>query len=70
MCALARVGESADLIIIFTQKRVWTVVILSRMTGINKSTISQIENGRLNTTIDKVERIADALGCDVVLVPR
>lgn len=29
MCALARAGESADLIILFTQKRVWTVAILN-----------------------------------------
>ena len=41
---------------------------MSELTGINKCTLSEVMNGKRNTTIDVVSRICDALDCDIYLL--
>lgn len=38
------------------------------LAGVSYQLISQIETGRVNTTVDTIEAIADALGIELVLV--
>lgn len=40
----------------------FTLVKLSGLTGISKSTLNNIENGRVSPTIKQLETIAKALG--------
>lgn len=40
----------------------YTQLALSELTGIHKSTISEIENGRFSGSFDIFERLLDALG--------
>lgn len=42
-----------------------TLVKLSRLTGISKSTLNNIENGKVSPTIKQLEVIAKALGCGI-----
>ena len=42
-----------------------TLVKLSRLTGIGKSTLNNIENGRVSPTIKQLEAIAKALGVGI-----
>lgn len=46
-------------------KRGLTLEKLSSLSGLNKNTISQWENGQHRPRSDKLKPIADALGCDV-----
>ena len=39
-----------------------TLVQLATMTGISKSTLNNIENGRTSPTFDQLDAIANALG--------
>lgn len=39
-----------------------TLIELSELTGISKSTLNNIENGRVSPTIEQLEIIAKALG--------
>ena len=39
-----------------------TLVQLATMTGISKSTLNNIENGRTSPTLDQLDAIANALG--------
>lgn len=43
---------------------------LSQLTGINKSTLSAIENGRFTGSLDIFERYIDALGLEINLVTK
>lgn len=43
-----------------TEKRL-TLVQLAAMTGISKSTLNNIENGKTSPTLDELEAIAEAL---------
>lgn len=48
-----------------------TLAALAEKIGRNKSTVLRYETGELSLRLDELERIADALGCDVrVLLPR
>lgn len=47
-----------------TGKKV-TLVELSRLTGISKSTLNNIDNERVSPTIRQLEAIAKALGCRI-----
>lgn len=38
---------------------------LSKMTGLDRANIAKIENGRYNTGIDIISKIADALGVEI-----
>lgn len=42
-----------------------TLVKLSGLTGISKSTLNNIENGRVSPTIKQLETIAKALGVKI-----
>lgn len=42
-----------------------TLVKLSGLTGISKSTLNNIENGRVSPTIKQLEAIAKALGVKI-----
>ena len=42
-----------------------TLVKLSSLTGISKSTLNNIENGRVSPTIKQLEAIAKALGVKI-----
>lgn len=42
-----------------------TRIKLSELTGISKSTLNNIENGRVSPTIEQLEIIAKALGCRI-----
>jgi transcriptional regulator with XRE-family HTH domain len=48
----------------FTQKYV------AEKTGINKSTLSQIENGKFSGSLDILERYLDALGLQLAVAPK
>ena len=39
-----------------------TLIQLAAMTGISKSTLNNIENGRTSPTLDQLDAIANALG--------
>lgn len=43
-----------------TEKRL-TLVQLAAMTGISKSTLNNIENGKTSPTLDELEAVAEAL---------
>lgn len=43
---------------------------LARLSGIKNSYISQIEHGCNSPTADTIERLAEALNCDVRILPR
>ncbi|MEY8518948.1 helix-turn-helix transcriptional regulator [Lachnospiraceae bacterium 29-84] len=47
-----------------TRKKV-TLMKLSALTGISKSTLNNIDNGRVSPTISQLETIAKALGCRI-----
>lgn len=40
-----------------------TLVSLSEMTGISKSALNNIENGKVSPKLEQLEQIAIALGC-------
>ena len=42
---------------------------LARVSGIPSCTISQIENGKVNATQETIERLAEALDCEIRLLP-
>ena len=42
-----------------------TLVQLSALTGISKSTLNNIDNGRVSPTISQLEAIAKALDCRI-----
>lgn len=42
----------------------------SQQSGINKTTISEIENGRFSGSLDIFERYLDALGLEINVVPK
>lgn len=42
-----------------------TLMKLSALTGISKSTLNNIDNGRVSPTISQLETIAKALGCRI-----
>lgn len=42
-----------------------TLMELSELTGISKSTLNNIENGKVSPTIEQLEIIAKALGCRI-----
>lgn len=42
-----------------------TLIELSELAGISKSTLNNIENGRVSPTIEQLEIIAKALGCRI-----
>lgn len=42
-----------------------TLVKLSKMTGISKSTLNNIDNEKVSPTIHQLEAIAKALGCRI-----
>ena len=46
-------------------KRNITLTQLSELTGIGKSTLNNIENGRTSPTLDQLERIAKALNVKI-----
>ncbi len=48
----------------YTQKK------LSTITGINKTTISEIENGRFTGSFDIFERLLDALDLQFEVIPK
>lgn len=43
------------------------IINMVELTGINKSNYSQIENGKINFTIDSLEKICDVLNLSVKL---
>ncbi len=43
---------------------------LAELTGLKYSNICRIEQGRYNTGIDVIGKIADALDCDVLITKR
>jgi transcriptional regulator with XRE-family HTH domain len=48
-----------------------TLAGLAERIGRNKSTVLRYETGELSIRLDELQRIADALGCDVrVLIPK
>lgn len=49
----------------FRTERGLTLVELSQRTGLQPSTLSKIENGKIETTIDKLVRISAALGVNI-----
>lgn len=42
-----------------------TLVELSRLTGISKSTLNNIDNYRVSPTMNQMEAIAKGLGCKI-----
>ena len=42
-----------------------TLIELSKLTGISKSTLNNIENGKVSPKIEQLEKIAAALGCKI-----
>lgn len=48
----------------YTQQR------LAELTGINKTTISEIENGRFTGSFDIFERLLDAVGLQFDVIPK
>lgn len=42
-----------------------TLIELSRSTGISKSTLNNIDNGKVSPTMQQLEKIAKALGCRI-----
>lgn len=42
-----------------------TLIELAELTGISKSTLNNIENGKVSPTIEQLEIIAKALGCRI-----
>lgn len=42
-----------------------TLMELSELTGISKSTLNNIENGKVSPTIEQLEIIAKALDCKI-----
>lgn len=48
----------------YTQQR------LAELTGINKTTISEIENGRFTGSFDIFERLIDAVGLQFDVIPK
>lgn len=45
-----------------------TLAALAEKIGRNKSTVLRYETGELSLRLDELERIAEALGCDVRLL--
>lgn len=43
---------------------------VSFISGVNTVSITRFENQRTNPRIDSIELIADAIGCDLILVDR
>lgn len=43
---------------------------LSRATGVTNGTISRIEAGKHNPTAETIEKLCEALQCDIVIYPR
>lgn len=53
------------------ENRDLTLSELARRSGVNRGTICQYETGRIHSAdLLKTLALADALGCDLVLVPR
>lgn len=42
-----------------------TICELAEKTGLNYNTISQYENGIHNPRLENIQKIADALGCEI-----
>lgn len=47
-----------------------SIIELSKRSGVNRDTITRIENGAPGVSIKFVERIADCLGMDIVFTPK
>lgn len=45
-----------------------TLKQMSEMTGTTYTSISDIENGKANPTLDTLNRLADALDCKIIVV--
>lgn len=45
-------------------------VALSEKSGVARSNIARIESGNLNTTLDTIISLCEALNCSLVLIPR
>lgn len=45
-------------------------VALSEKSGVARSNIARIEGGNLNTTLDTMISLCEALDCSLVLIPR
>ena len=43
---------------------------LSKITGVNRTTISAIENGRFRGSLDILERVLDAVGLQLTAAPK
>jgi transcriptional regulator with XRE-family HTH domain len=52
------------------KEQAYTQQEMSIQTGINKSTLSQIENGRFSGSLDIYERYIDALGLQLKVEPK
>ena len=50
-------------------KKKWNLVRLEAATGMSSQHISEIENGKRDPRLSSIERIAQALGYTIVLVP-
>lgn len=42
-----------------------TLIRLAELSGVSKSTLNNIENGKTSPTIDQMEKIANALGVKI-----
>ncbi len=62
--------ENGRLIAQTRKEQAYTQQEMSRQTGINKSTLSQIENGRFSGSLDIYERYIDALGLQFIVEPK
>lgn len=46
-------------------KRELTLIELSKLTGISKSTLNNFENERTSPTLNQLEKISAALNCEI-----
>lgn len=63
-------GQSIGLLIKFVRKQLgMTQSVLARRSGMPQSTISRVERGQRDVSISTLQRILQALSCQLVLTP-
>lgn len=65
--ARRRLGDQIER---YREQRGWTLRELSKRVGRDPARLSEIESGRANPSIDNLVDLGEALGLEIVLVPR
>ena len=47
-----------------------TATELAGRSGVNQTTISFIENEKVNPTLDTIEKLVEAMGCEIRIMPK